>query len=254
MSSWVEVRRDGAVLIITINRPDKRNAINREMSLAIARALDELDSDSTLRVGILTGAGAHFCAGMDLQAFADGRPPELEGRGFGGLTEMPPQKPLVAAVEGFALAGGLELALACDLIIAGDTAMFGLPEVRLGLIAGSGGLIRLPDRIPRSLATKYALTGERFSAREAERHGMVVETCATGDALNRALLLAREIAANAPLSVQMTKRILNEFSSDRESGVWQRQAPLIEEVLSSADATEGALAFTEKRNPMWSGT
>jgi enoyl-CoA hydratase len=167
---------------------------------------------------------------------------------------MPPQKPLVAAVEGFALAGGLELALACDLIIAGDTAMFGLPEVRLGLIAGSGGLIRLPDRIPRSLATKYALTGERFGAKEAERHGMIVETCAAGDALNRALVLAQEIAANAPLSVQMTKRILNEFSSDRESEVWQRQAPLIEEVLSSADATEGALAFTEKRNPMWSGT
>src|SRR5437016_9289771 len=198
-SDPVLVERRDSTLVIEINRPRQRNAVNRAVSLGIAAALDELDRSADLRVGVLSGRGGSFCSGMDLRAFVNGERPELEGRGFGGLTESPPRKPLIAAVEGYALAGGCELALACDLIVAADDAWFGLPEVCRGLIAGSGGLVRLRQRIPAAIALEYALTGDRMAARVAHAWGLVNRLTASGQALVAALRLAERITANAPL-------------------------------------------------------
>jgi enoyl-CoA hydratase len=253
MSSLVHVEERDATLIITIDRPQQRNAINRATSYAIAAALDRLDAEPQWRAGILTGRAGNFCAGMDLKGFIAGERSELDGRGFGGLTECPPVKPLIAAVEGYALAGGCELALACDLIVAAENAQFGLPEVKRGLVAGSGGLVRLPRRIPAAIALEYALTGDRMSAADAHRWGMVNRLTPPGQALEGALALAESITVNAPLAVAMTKRIIREARSWPDAEVWERQRPLTEEVLSSDDAKEGALAFTEKRNPVWRG-
>jgi enoyl-CoA hydratase len=253
MSEPVLLAEHHGVLLVTINRPAQRNAVNRAVSLAIAAALDLLDARDDLRVGVLTGAEGSFCSGMDLKAFVDGERPELEGRGFGGLTEKSPGKPLIAAVEGFALAGGCELALACDLIVAAEDAMFGLPEVCRGLVAGSGGLIRLPRRIPPGIALEYALTGERLPAPEAHRWGLVNRLAPKGGALAAALDLAARIAANAPLSVAMTKRIVTQSADWPMDGIWERQRPLAEAVIGSADAREGARAFAEKRAPVWQG-
>ncbi len=253
MASPVEIERHGAILVIAINRPAQRNAVNRAVSLAIVDALDRLDADAALRVGIITGRGGSFCAGMDLKAFIAGERPEIEGRGFAGFTETPPKKPLIAAVEGFALAGGCELALACDLIVAAQTAWFGLPEVTRGLVAGSGGLVRLPRRIPEAIALEYALTGERMDAATAHRWGLVNRVTPEGGALEEALALATAITANAPLSVAMTKRIIGESRSWPEEAIWVHQRPLVESVLASDDAKEGARAFSEKRTPDWKG-
>ena len=249
----VEIEQIDATLVIAINRPAQRNAVNQAVSLAIAQALDQLDTDSALRVGIITGRGGAFCAGMDLKAFLDGERPELKGRGFGGVTEAPPKKPLIAAVEGFALAGGCELALACDLIVAAEDAWFGLPEVTRGLVAGSGGLVRLPRRIPPAIALEYALTGERMSAPIANLWGLVNRISPAGQALTEALALAGQITANAPLSTLMTKRIIRESASWTEEEIWARQRPLSESILASEDAQEGARAFAEKRAPNWKG-
>ena len=253
MDSQVQIEQHGAVLVIAIDRPQQRNAVTHAVSLAIARALDRLDADPALRVGIITGRGSSFCAGMDLKAFADGERPELEGRGFAGITEAPPKKPVIAAVEGFALAGGCELALACDLIIAAETAWFGLPEVTRGLVAGSGGLVRLPRRIPEAIALEYALTGARMDAATAHRWGLVNRITPEGGALEGALALAAAITANAPLSTAMTKRIIRESREWPEDEIWDRQRPLVDGVLASADAAEGARAFAEKRPAQWTG-
>jgi enoyl-CoA hydratase len=249
----IETDKRGSTLVITIARPAQRNAVNRAVSLGIAEALDRLDQDADLRVGILTGRGGSFCAGMDLKAFLDGERPELEGRGFGGLTERSPAKPLIAAVEGYALAGGFELALACDLIVAAENAVFGLPEVSRGLVAGSGGLVRLPARIPRNIALQYALTGERMDATTALRWGLINELVPAGESLTAALNLAYRIAQNAPLAVAMSKRIVNEATAWPQSEIWERQTPLVDAVLATEDAREGARAFAEKREPRWTG-
>lgn len=249
----VRVERRGEVLVMTIDRPTRRNAVDRAVSLAMAAALVTLDADDQLRVGIVTGAGGHFCSGMDLKAFVDGERPEIEGRGFAGMTERSPTKPLIAAVEGFALAGGCELALACDLIVAGAGAVFGLPEVARGLVAGSGGLIRLRERIPPAIALEYALTGQRMDAETAWRWGLVNRMAEAGGALDAALALAGEIAANAPLSVAASKAIMAAAPDWHVDTRWEQQRPLVEAVLASADAQEGALAFAEKRQPRWSG-
>lgn len=249
----VEIDQVNATLVIAINRPAQRNAVNQAVSLAIAGALDRLDNDPGLRVGIITGRGGSFCSGMDLKAFLNGERPELQGRGFGGVTEAPPTKPLIAAVEGYSLAGGCELALACDMIVAADNAWFGLPEVTRGLVAGSGGLMRLPRRIPAAIALEYALTGERISAPTAHHWGLVNRLTSSGEALTEALALAAQITANAPLSTLMTKRIIQESASWPEDEIWDRQRPLTEFVLSSEDAWEGARAFAEKRAPVWKG-
>lgn len=253
MTDPVIVEQHDATLVIAINRPQQRNAVNRAVSLAIVAALDRLDADPALRVGIITGRGGSFCAGMDLKAFVDGERPEIEGRGFAGVTEAPPKKPLIAAVEGFALAGGCELALACDLIVAARSAWFGLPEVTRGLVAGSGGLIRLPRRIPEAIALEYALTGERMDAEAAHGWGLVNRLTAEGGALEGALALAATITANAPLSTTMTKQIIRESASWPEDQIWELQRQLAEPVLASADAREGAQAFAEKRQPDWKG-
>jgi enoyl-CoA hydratase len=250
----VLVAREGPVLVVTINRPAARNAINRVTSEAIAAAVDTLDADPSLAIGILTGAGGHFCAGMDLKAFLQGERVELEGRGLAGLTERSPRKPLIAAVEGYALAGGCELALACDLIVAADDAQFGVPEVKRGLIAGSGGLVRLPQRIPRQIALEYALTGRNMTAAEARQWGLVNRLTEKGAALAGARVLAAEISANGPLAVEMTKRIVTEAPSWPVAETFTRQREILEQVIASNDAREGALAFAEKRAPRWSGT
>jgi len=249
----VKVDRYGAILLIVIDRPERRNAVNRDVSLRLAGALDELDGDPELRAGIITGNGGHFCSGMDLKDFAGGQRPEIEGRGFAGITERPPAKPLIAAVEGFALAGGCELALACDLIVAAQGAWFGLPEVCRGLVAGSGGLVRLAQRIPAGIALEYALTGERFGAEQAYRWGLVNRLAANGEALAEARSLAETISANAPLSVIASKRIMREARDWSGAEVWERQRPLAEAVIDSDDAREGARAFVERRKPVWSG-
>lgn len=251
--SDVLVERHDAALVITLNRPAQRNAVNRAVSLAMAAALDMLDADPVLRVGIVTGAGGHFCSGMDLKAFVAGERPEIEGRGFAGLTETTPAKPLIAAVEGYALAGGCELALACDLIVAGEDAVFGLPEAARGLVAGSGGLIRLRERIPPAIALEYAITARRMDAATAARWGLVNRLAPSGGALDAALALADEIAANAPLSVAASKAIVAVAPDWPSADRWERQRPLVEAVLTSADAQEGARAFAEKRPARWSG-
>lgn len=249
----VLVQREGAVLVVTIARPQVRNAIDRATSEAVARAMDELDADPHLVVGILTGAGGNFCTGMDLKAFLRGERVELPGRGLAGIVETPPRKPLIAAIEGYALAGGCEIALACDLIVAAEDARFGIPEVKRGLIAGSGGLIRLPQRIPRQIALEYALTGELMPATEARQWGLVNRLTPPGGALDAARALAATIAANGPMAVRMTKRIMSEAPGWSADQVWPRQRELLEEIIASADAREGALAFAEKRAARWTG-
>jgi enoyl-CoA hydratase len=250
----VRVAIEGAAIVVTINRPEVRNAINRAASEAIAEALDRLDANPALAVGILTGAGGHFCSGMDLKAFLKGERIELEGRGLAGLVEGPPMKPLIATVEGYALAGGCEIALACDLIVAAEDAQFGIPEVRRGLIAGSGGLLRLPRKIPRQIAMELALTGRMMSAADARSWGLVNRLTAPGGALDGARQLAGEIAANGPLAVALTKKIIDEAPSWNPQEVWPRQKEILERVIASNDAREGALAFAEKRAPRWRGT
>lgn len=254
MSNTVKLEREGQVLVITICRPEMRNAIDRATSQAIAQAMDVLDSDSNLTVGILTGAGAHFCSGMDLKAFLRGERVELPGRGLAGIIETPPRKPVIAAVEGYALAGGFEIALACDLLVAADNAQFGLPEVKRGLIAGSGGLMRLPQRIPHQIAMQYALTGDLMSAAEARQWGLVNQLTLPGEALGAAKALAHKIAANAPLAVQVSKQVVAESCNWPATERWQRQNALLETIIHSNDAREGALAFSEKRPPVWTGT
>ncbi|GLZ55321.1 enoyl-CoA hydratase [Actinomycetospora sp. NBRC 106378] len=240
------------VLLITLDRPAKRNAVDGAMSRHIAATLDEFDADPSLSVGVLTGAGGTFCSGMDLRAFLDGDAPEVPGRGFGGLTQAPPAKPLIAAVEGFALAGGCELVLACDLVVASAEAVFGLPEVGIGLIAGSGGLLRLPHRVPRSVAAELALTGDRFSAVDAHGWGLVNRLVDPGSAASAALELAARIARNAPLALAATKRMLAAADLPADEA-WARQEAELVAIKATEDAREGARAFGEKRAPRWSG-
>ena len=244
--------QDG-VLTITINRPAQRNAISREVAVQLAAALDLLDSDPALSVGVLTGAGGTFSAGMDLTAFANGQTPILPGRGFGGLTQAEIRKPLIAAVEGWALGGGFEMALACDLIVAAQDAKFGLPEVKRGLIAGEGGVIRLPRRIPYHVALKVLLTGEPLSAVDAEQYGLVSELTESGAALAGAQQLAKRIAANAPLALAKVKQVLRDTQGLNDSDAFARQAENASSLLNTEDAHEGALAFAEKRAPVWRG-
>jgi enoyl-CoA hydratase len=245
-------RHDG-VLTITINRPGQKNAVSREVAVQLASALNLLDTDPALSVGVLTGAGGTFSAGMDLKAFANGQTPILPGRGFGGLTRAVVRKPLIAAVEGWALGGGFEIALACDLIVAADDAKFGLPEVKRGLIAGEGGVIRLPRRIPYHVALKVLLTGEPISAVDARQYGLVSELTASGAALQAAQELAQRIAGNAPLALGRVKQVLRETQGLDDAEAFTRQDEDAAGLLNSEDAHEGALAFAEKRAPVWHG-
>lgn len=241
------------VLVITIDRPEARNAMTRSAAEKIAAALEHLDSAEGLSAGVLSGSGGVFCAGMDLKAFLKGELPIADGRGFGGIVEAPPQKPIIAAVEGFALAGGFEMALACDLIVAGRSARFGLPEAKRGLVAAAGGLMRLPELIPANVAMELALTGDYLGAERAHALGLVNMLVDDGSALDGAITLGRTIAANGPLATRASKRIIVESRDWTLSERWTRQTSITDAVFESDDAREGALAFTEKRPPKWVG-
>jgi enoyl-CoA hydratase len=249
----VLVEQRDRILIITINRPKAKNAVNAAVSQGLADAMDRLDGEDGLSVGILTGAGGSFCAGMDLKAFARGENVVVEGRGM-GFTQRPPTKPLIAAVEGYALAGGTELALATDLIVAAKDSAFGIPEVKRGLVAGGGGLLRLPQRIPYAIAMELALTGENLPAERAHELGLVSLLAEPGSALEAAIGLAERISGNGPLAVAATKRIIVESRGWSPEEMWDKQTQILAPVFMSKDAREGAVAFAEKRPPKWTGT
>lgn len=254
MSELVKVEVAGGIQIITINRPATKNAINLPTAQAMAAALTMLDSRADVRIGILTGADGVFSSGMDLKAFAQtGERPHIPMRGFAGLTEALPQKPLIAAVEGYALAGGCEMALACDLIVAAHNAKFGLPEVKRGLVPGSGGMLRLPRRLPYHIAMEVILTGDMLEAQRAYHFGLVNRLSEPGRALDDALALAQVIVKNGPLAVQTAKSIVIQSNNWDPADMFDRQRPLIAPIFSSADAQEGATAFAEKRQPVWKG-
>jgi enoyl-CoA hydratase/carnithine racemase len=241
--------------VITIDRPERRNAIDRPSAQAIADALDELDRREDITVGVLTGAGGTFSAGMDLKALTEtGERPVIESRGAFGIVERPPEKPLIAAVEGYALGGGFEIALACDMIIAAETAIFGLPEVRRGLVAAAGGVIRLPQRIPFAYAMEYALTGVTLPATRAVELGLVNRITPEGGALEAARELALQIAANAPLAVRASMQIVRRAQGASFADAFAAQQAPLQRVRESDDAQEGARAFVEKRKPQWTGT
>lgn len=247
-----EFRADG-ITVITLNRPEARNAVNRVVAEGVAAALDELDRRDDQVVGVITGAGGSFCSGMDLKAFLKGETPTVEGRGLAGITEAPPRKPVIAAVEGYALAGGCEIALACDMVVAARDARFGIPEVKRGLVAAAGGLLRLPRRIPYSVALEIALTGDFLDAERAHTYGLVNRVAEPGAALDGALELARAIAANGPLAVRATKEIVANAPNWTADEEWQRMREIAGPVMRSEDAREGARAFAEKRAPRWTG-
>jgi enoyl-CoA hydratase len=241
------------VLVITLNRPDQRNAVNAAVASGIAAAMDELDADPELSIGVLTGAGKGFCAGMDLKAFVAGESPYAGDRGFAGITCRAAVKPLIAAVEGFAVAGGLEVALACDLIVAARGARLGIPEVKRSLVAAGGGLLRLPRMLPRNVAMELALTGDPIGAERAHELGLVNRLADPGGALEAALELAAQIAQNGPLALAASKRILNESADWPDAEFFDRQGEIAGPVMASEDAREGATAFAEKRPPVWKG-
>lgn len=241
------------IMTVTLNRPEARNAANKALAEGVSAAMDELESNDEVRVAILTGAGGTFCSGMDLKAFVSGETPSIEGRGFAGLTEYTPSKPLIAAVEGYALAGGLELAISCDLIVTADNAKFGIPEVKRGLAAAAGGLMKLPKQIPPRLAMELALTGDFISAQRACEVGLVNEVVPAGTALEAAKALAARIVANGPLAVAVSKKVVLESADWSASEMWDKQAALVMPVFTSEDAIEGSVAFAEKRAPNWKG-
>jgi len=253
MADAVLTECSDGIAVITINRPEARNAVNGEVARGIAAAVDEFDGAGDVRVLIITGAGGTFSAGMDLKGFLAGDAPVVAGRGFGGIAERPPAKPVIAAVEGYALAGGFELALSCDLIVASETATFGLPEVRRGLVAGAGGLLRLPRRVPYHLAMEIALTGEHFTAARLHQAGLVSRVTGAGQAVAGARELAAQVAQGAPLALAATKRVIVESADWDSSEAFARQGEVIRPVFTSADAMEGAAAFAQKRPPVWRG-
>jgi enoyl-CoA hydratase len=253
MSDEVLTSAEDGVLVITLNRPEAKNAANKALAEGVAAALDELDSNDELRVGILTGAGGTFCSGMDLKAFVSGETPHIPGRGFGGLTEKSPKKPLIGAIEGYALAGGLELAISCDLLVAADNAKFGIPEAKRGLAAAAGGLMKLPRQIPQRLAMEMALTGDFIDAAKALEVGLINRVVPAGTALDAAKELAATIAANGPLAVAVSKEVVNNQSDWSQEEMWKKQTEIVMPIFGSEDAIEGATAFAEKRAPNWKG-
>ena len=252
MSEEVLTSEEDGILVVTINRPEAKNAMTKAAAEGIAAAMDRLDSDDNLRVGILTGAGGTFCSGMDLKGFLRGESPSIEGRGFGGIVQKPPEKPLIAAVEGYALAGGLELMIACDLVVANAGAKFGIPEVKRGLVAAAGGVMMLPDQIPERIAMELALTGDFIDAARAYELGLI-NRITDGEALAAAKELAASIVANGPLAVRVSKQVIKQSRGWPMDERYTRQTQLIAPVFISEDAREGAAAFAEKRAPNWKG-
>ena len=249
MADEVLLERRGRVLLITLNRPDARNAINGGVTEGLVGAIEQLDGDDGLTAAVLTGAGKGFCSGMDLKAFAAGGAP----RGLSRILEQGAEKPMIAAIEGFAVAGGLELALACDLLVAARGAKLGIPEVGVGLFAAGGGLYRLPQRLPYGVAMELALTADLIPAERAFEYGLVTRLADPGQAVDEALALAERIARNAPLAVAASKRLIRASRGCSEAEFWAMQKPQIPGVFTSEDAKEGPRAFAEKRAPAWSG-
>ncbi len=252
-SEVVLTERRGEVLLITLNRPEVRNAVNAALAEGVANALEELDSDEALSVGILTGAGGFFCAGMDLGAFVRGESPWFADRGFAGIAQRASRKPLIAAIEGFAVAGGMEIALACDLIVAAKGAKMGIPEAKRSLVAAGGALLRLPRRMPYHVVMELALTGDVLPAERFNQFGVVNHLSEPGAAVDVALELADRIAKNGPLALTASKRILQEQFDWSAAEMWERQGAISGPVFVSEDAKEGANAFKEKRDPIWKG-
>tara|TARA_R110002072_G_scaffold15856_47_gene63019 strand:- start:11313 stop:12089 length:777 start_codon:yes stop_codon:yes gene_type:complete len=252
VSEEVLTQVEDGILIVTINRPEAKNAMNKAAAEGIAAAMDRLDADDDLRVAILTGAGGTFCSGMDLKGFLRGESPSIEGRGFGGITQQGPSKPLIAAVEGYALAGGMELMISCDLVVANKDAKFGIPEAKRGLAAAAGGLMKLPDLIPPKIAMELALTGDFIDATRAYELGLV-NRVVEGSALDAAKELAGKINENGPLAVRVSKQIVDQSRGWSLEERWDEQAKLLPTVFMSEDAREGAAAFAEKRKPNWKG-
>ncbi len=252
-----EVR--GHIALITLNRPDAMNSVNRALSTALGEGLERAEDDPEVRVVVLTATGRAFCAGMDLKAFAKGEDVSAEGHpewGFAGMVRHPINKPVIAAVNGFAMGGGTELVLASDLAVAAESAKFGLPEVKRGLVAAAGGVLRLPRQIPVRKAMELALTGRAVNATEAAELGLVNRVVPDAALLDAAFELAEEIAANAPLAVQATKQMIHEqarFGSDLDDEIWQHHDQVLLPVFRTKDAMEGAVAFAEKRAPAWRG-
>ncbi len=248
----VRCRADGPVTIVTIDRPAARNAVNPPTAAALADAFRRFDADASQHVAILTGAGGTFCSGMDLKGFLRGERPSVPGRGFGALSQWTPKKPIIAAVDGYALAGGMELALSCDLIVANKAAKFGIPEAKRGLAAAAGGLIKLPRQIPPRIAMELALTGDFMDADRAYALGFVNELT-DGPSLEAAKALAARVAANGPLALIASKAIIRDSHEWTEAEMWDKQEAYVAPVFTSSDAREGSLAFAEKRKPNWQG-
>jgi enoyl-CoA hydratase len=248
----VVTRREGAVLVVTLNRPDRLNAITKAMAEGIAAAMDELDADAGLAVGILTGAGGKFSAGADVRGFLTDGVPRAGGRGFAGLVQRPSRKPLIAAIEGFAIGGGFEIALACDMIVAAAGAKIGLSETKVGLAAAGGGLLNL-SRIPLQLAMEMNLVGEPLPAERLYEVGLINRIAKSGEALATALDLAQRIAANAPLALAGVKEVIWNCAAWPHQDRWSHQSEITDDITNSADAQEGFRAFAEKRPPVWAG-
>ena len=253
MANEVLTSAEDGVLTITLNRPEAKNAANRALAEGVAAAVDELEANDDLRVAVLTGAGGTFCSGMDLKAFVTGELPQVEGRGFGGFTEYRASKPIIAAVEGYALAGGFELAISCDLIVAADDSKFGIPEVKRGLAAAAGGLAKLPKQISYRIAMELALTGDFISAQRAYELGLINEVVGSGGALDAARALAARIAANGPLAIAASMQVVASAQDWTTDEMMEKQNKILNPVFVSEDAIEGATAFAEKRAPNWKG-
>ena len=248
-----EVDADG-VAVITLNRPEAKNSLNNDVMDGLRAAFGQVVSDPKIRVAVMTGAGGSFCSGMDLKAFARGEKIDGSGLPFSGSDTLFLDKPLIAAVEGFCLAGGFEVAMSCDLIVASETAKFGLPEVKRGLAAAGGGLVRLPRQAPWRVALEMVLTGDMVDAQTMERHGIINRLTPEGGALAGAKVLAAAIAANGPLAVAASKKIMREALEWKASEAMTLQQPMIGPVFASNDAKEGATAFAEKRKPNWTNS
>jgi enoyl-CoA hydratase len=249
----VKYEIEGGVAVITLDRPEARNAVDGNTALAVERSIRDMEADESVRACVITGAGGDFCAGMDLRAFLRGEIVRLPGTGFAGVTQAKLTKPLVAAVEGYALAGGMEIALACDLLIAADGAKFGLPEVKRGLVANAGGLVRLPRQLPPKIACEFVLTGDPYGAEILAQHGLINRIVPNGQALAAALEMAHKIAANGPLAVAVSKQVMMESVDWPSTELFDRQNAITAAVFASEDAQEGARAFAEKRTPVWRG-
>jgi enoyl-CoA hydratase/carnithine racemase len=249
----VEQERRGNVALLTLNRPDARNAISPEVSREMVAILDGIEGDGSVRAVVITGAGPVFCAGADLKVVAQGRAAEIANvkGNFAGIVRRDFPKPLIAAVNGPALAGGFEIVLACDLVVAADSARFGIPEAQRGLMAAAGGLIRLPKRVPLAIALELAMTGDPIDASRALALGLVNRVVTADAVVSEALALAERIGENSPIAVRMSRQLVREAAEMSEADGWRRTNELVVPVFESGDAVEGATAFAEKRKPTW---